>query len=128
MRKAPCWTVAKEKCSPISNDSEEGREKMKRRDKLLKAAKLTESWSLARECKKFLEEITEGWMKRTREETARVREEEKLERLEMVRIKKQKYQKPRKRAVNRKREQTSSWSFLKRSRICGDATWTRVSQ
>ena len=56
---------------------------MKRRMKFQKAGKLTESWSLARECKTFLEEITEGWMRRTREETARVREEEKLERLEI---------------------------------------------
>ena len=48
------------------------------------AGKLTESWSLARECKKFLEENTEGWMRRTREETARVRvREEKLEMLEI---------------------------------------------
>ena len=46
-----------------------------------KAGKLTESWKLLRECKKFLEENDKGWKKRTKEDTARIREEEKLHRL-----------------------------------------------
>ena len=40
-----------------------------------------------------LEENSEVWEKRTREETARIREEEKLERLEIVKEKKKKFQK-----------------------------------
>ena len=54
---------------------------------VLKAGKLVESWELTRECKKFLEDNSEGWMRGTREETARIREEEKLERLEMIKMK-----------------------------------------
>ena len=57
---------------------------MKRKELVLKAGNLAESWELARESKNYLEETSGGWMKRTKEETARIREEEKLERLEMI--------------------------------------------
>ena len=57
-----------------------------RREKVLKAGKLAESW-------KFLEENSEDWHARTREETARIREEEKLERLEIVKQKRKRAQK-----------------------------------
>ena len=45
---------------------------------------MSESCKLARECKRILEENSESRQKRTREEIARIRDEEKLERLEMV--------------------------------------------
>ena len=45
------------------------------------------------ECRKFLEENSEDWHARTREETARIREEEKLERLEIVKQKRKRGQK-----------------------------------
>jgi hypothetical protein len=73
------------------NNTEEGQEKLRRRKLFQKAGKLEQSWSLMRECKDYLEENDERLKKRTREETARLREEEKLERLEMVKMKKAKY-------------------------------------
>ena len=45
------------------NDTEVGREKMRRSLMFKKAGKLTESWKLLRECKKFIEEYNEGWKK-----------------------------------------------------------------
>ena len=39
---------------------------------------MEDSWNLLRECKIFLEKNAERWRKINREETARIREEEKL--------------------------------------------------
>ena len=44
---------------------------MKRREKIKKVGKLTSRWELLRECKKFLEEKSQVWEKRSREETVR---------------------------------------------------------
>ena len=66
---------------------------MKRKELVLKAGNLVKSWEMARESKKYLEENSEGWMKRTREERERIREGEKLERLEIIRKKKKKSKK-----------------------------------
>ena len=45
-----------------------------RREKVLKGGKLTESWKLLSECRRFLEETCTNWQKRTREEAARIKE------------------------------------------------------
>ena len=74
------------------NESKEGREKLRRREKAQKAGKLSESWKLLKECQKFLTENSGVWQARTKEETARIREEEKLERFEMIKLKKKKAQ------------------------------------
>ena len=57
------------------------------REKYQKTKKLSDSWKLAMECTKFLAENSASWEKRSREDTARIREEEKVERLEMIRKK-----------------------------------------
>ena len=64
-----------------------------RSEKIMKAGQLTVSWKLMRECKNFLEKNSDALQERTREETARIREEEKLERLEIIKFKKKRAQK-----------------------------------
>ena len=65
VEKDPLLDSCQGKVLSPKNDSEEEREKLKSRKMFLKARKLTESWSLAKECRKFLEDNTKGWMKRT---------------------------------------------------------------
>ena len=55
------------------------------------AGRLEGSWELLRECRKIIKEKSTDWEKRTKEETERIKEEVKRERLEMVKIKKAKF-------------------------------------
>jgi hypothetical protein len=52
--------------------------------------KLSESWGLMRECVAFIKENSEGWKRRSAEETKRIKEEEKTRRLEMIAEKRKK--------------------------------------
>ena len=51
---------------------------------------MTERWEMMRECKRFLEENSEKWERRTSQEGKRIEKEEKQTRLEMVERKKKK--------------------------------------
>ena len=62
-----------------------------RKELVLKAGKMDQSWDQGREYRRILEENSVRWMRRTREKTARIREEEKIERLEMIKRKRKKY-------------------------------------
>ena len=56
-----------------------------------KARKLSEKWALLRECTIFLRENNKKWEKRTREETQKIRKEEKEMRLRIVEERKKKF-------------------------------------
>ena len=45
------------------DDTLEGKEKLKRREKYQRAGRLAESWKLARERRRFLEENADAWQK-----------------------------------------------------------------
>ena len=76
--------------SPVE-ESVEGREKQRRREKQSQAEQLSSRWDLMRTCRDYLEKNSSRWEKRTREETERIKAEEKKERLEMGKKKKNKF-------------------------------------
>ena len=84
-----------------TEDTVEGKQKMKRREKIKKAGKLTSQWELLRECKKLLEENSQVWEKRSREETVRIEEEKKARRLEIIKEKKKKFGKIGKKSLDK---------------------------
>ena len=55
-------------------DTREGKERKERRGQIEKAGKLTERWDMMRECKRFLEENSEKWERRTSQEGKKNRE------------------------------------------------------
>ena len=56
-----------------------------------RAKKAEERWHLLRECTEYLEENAEGWRQRKIKEVERIREEEKTDRLTIVKLKKMRY-------------------------------------
>ena len=85
-------------------DTREGKERKERRRQTEKAGKLTERWGMMRECKKFLEENSEMWERRTVQEGKRIEKEEKKTRLEMVERKKKNYGKAGNKKLNAEEE------------------------
>ena len=62
-----------------------------RHERLSKARSLSERWGLLRTCRDFIKENSKGWKERGLEERKKIREEEKEERLKIVRNKKLKF-------------------------------------
>ena len=60
-------------------------------EKKKKARRLEEGWKLLRECRKIIQENSEGWERRSAEETKRIKERDKQERLEIVKTRKAKF-------------------------------------
>ena len=59
-----------------------------RKKSLDKKEKLEQSWALLRECKDYIEKNSLIWEKRTKEETDRIKSEERIERLKIAEKKK----------------------------------------
>jgi hypothetical protein len=71
---------------------EEARMRLKEdEDRKDAARKKEESWDLMKEAVRFLKEKGDGWRERRIEECERIREEEKIDRLALVKEKKKRY-------------------------------------
>ena len=57
------------------------------KERIEQAKRLTESWALMREAVRFLKKNSDSWRERRIDECERIREEEKLDRLALVKVK-----------------------------------------
>ena len=85
--------------SPPS-DTEEGKERKARKERVNKTGKLEEQWKLMRECRAFIVENSDIWQQMTEQEKKKIEKEEKETRLELRKQKKLKFGKAGKSKLN----------------------------
>ena len=78
---------------------------------------MTERWEMMRECKRFLEENSGKWERRTSQEGKRIEKEEKQTRLEMAENKKKKYGKAVKNKLNAEEEEKVRGDTMRKTEL-----------